>query len=277
MRYSGFYRAIGILHGEHRATWPIHFCNEIEIERLEEYRRRTGANKPSYTALVVKAIAKAVREISAEYPQINSYLRNVLGWKTIHTFDRISAGVAVSRDDAGEDQTVVSIVLDPERTPLSAITEQLRDHATMPVRDIPYVRNCYYLFRLPSPLQRLMLWVGKTFPEKRRLYRGTFTLTSVGKFGVDFQLTLPQASSLQFGFGSIRQRPVARDGQVIAAKTFFLTLSFDRRLMNGKPCAKLMERIRTILESAEFDDEAGCGSGDPASIRRQEQPAETVS
>lgn len=255
MRYSGFHRAIGILHGEHRATWQIHFCNEIDTARLDAYRERFGAARPSYTALVVKAIAMALRDVSARYPETHAYLRNFLGWKTIHTFDRMSAGVAVARDDAGQDQTVVSIVLDPDSIPLRAITDQLKDHATRPVRDIPYVRNCYYLFRLPSLLQRLMLWVGKTFPEKRRLYRGTFTLTSVGKFGVDYQITLPQASSLQFGFGSIRARPVLRDDRVVPGRTFYLTMSFDRRLMNGRPCAELMEGIRDILQHARFPDE----------------------
>ncbi len=257
MRYSGFHRAIGILHGEHKATWPIHFTNEIETAKLDELRQRykdAGQTPPSFTSMVVKAIALAVNEVSGQFPEINAYLKNFFGWKTIHDFDRISAGVAISRNEDGLDRAMTAVVQDPEAKPLTAITKELRDAATLPVQDVPYMKNCYYLFRAPKPIQWLMLLIGRSFPETRRLYRGTFTLTSVGKFGVDQQVTLPQASSLQFGFGVIRPRPVVHDGQVVSARTFYLTSSFDRRLMNGRPVAEMMEKVRDILNTAAFDD-----------------------
>jgi hypothetical protein len=258
VRYSGYQSAIWITYREQRSSWPICFCNEIEADRLEELReryRRHNLRPPSYTALVVKAIARGIAEIQPEFPEINSMLTGFLGWKTIHTFKRISAGVAISRAENGRDLGYQSVLQDPEKTPLTEISRRLQEHATAPAKDVAYMRNCHYLFRAPRPVQEVMLWMGRTFPELRRKYRGTFCLTSVGKFGVDFQLTLPQAACLQFGFGSIRDRAVVRHGQVIAAPTFYLSMSFDRRLMNGKPCSILLERIRDILNAAAFADE----------------------
>ncbi len=257
MRFTGFHRAIAIFHREHRQTFPIHFGNEILVEELDKLRNRykqAGLQAPSYTAMVIKAIAIGIKETSKQYPEINSFLTGFAGWKTIHTFDRISAGVAVSRDEDGLDRTIHGVIQDPEQTPLSKITAQLKIFSTGVVKDIDYLRNCYYLFRAPRIVQEIICWCGKTFPKNRRLYRGTFAITTIGKFGVDWQLMLPQSATLQFGFGAIRERPVVKDGQVVSARTFYLTHSFDRRLMNGKPCTILMERIREILNHAEFDD-----------------------
>ena len=214
MRYTGFHRTIGILHKEHQRTWPIHFCNEIDyraISQLRQHYAERNLDKPSPVAIVVKAIAIAIREVSQAYPEIHSYLRNVLGCKRIYTFNRISAGVAISRQENGQDLAITAVVQDPEQKLLRDITLELRGFKTDSFKDVPYMRNCYYLFRLPSPIQKLILLIGRSFSKTRRLYRGTFTLTSVGTYGVDIQLTLPQASSLQFGFGAICERPVVQE------------------------------------------------------------------
>ena len=276
MRYTGFHRAIAIFHRELRRSWPICFCNQIDTARLETLRteyRDAGLPPPSWTALVVKGIGLGIRNVMVDYPEINSMLTGLLGWKTIHAFDCISAGVAISRNDNGADRAMQSVIQNPDQTSLSQITDQLHEYATRAVKDVPYLRNCHYLYRVPRPVQELMLWSGRTLPETRRKYRGTFSLTSVGKFGVDYQLTLPQTACLQFGFGSVRERPVVRQGKVVAGQTFNLTLSFDRRLMNGKPCALLMERVRDVLNDAAFDDHPENECGVPATSR----PKQSVS
>lgn len=257
MRYSGFHRAIAILHREVKNCWQIHLCNEIETEQIDRLRERyksLGIDPPSYTAIVVKAIALGIREVSAKFPEINSMLTSVLGWKKIHTFDRISGAVGISLEEDGQDRVAPGVIEDADKASLTDITQRLEEFSSKPMRDIKHYKNCFYLYHLPRIVQEVMLWIGRTFPSAWFQYRGTFALTSVGKFGVDYQVTLPQAACLQFGFGVVRKRPVVKNNEVVAAKTFFLTLSFDRRLMNGKPCAVLMERIREILNCCELGD-----------------------
>ncbi len=258
MRYSGFHRAIGIFHRELKHSWQIHFCNEIDAEKIEGMRARyrsLGLNPPSYTAIVIKAAALGIREVSDKFPQINSMLTGFLGWKTIHTFSTISAGVAIARTENPDmDDAIHGVIEHPDQMSLDEISKKLQEYATLPVKDVPYLRNCHYLYNAPRIAQEVMLWFGRTFPKMRRQYRGTFSLTTVGKFGVDYQVTLPQTSCLEFGFGCVRERPIVREGKVVAGRSFFVTLSFDRRLMNGRPCAMLMERVREILEEAEFAD-----------------------
>jgi hypothetical protein len=273
MMHAGFQRAMRIEHRAVRRGWIVHFSNLIDATQLEAFRARysqLGVTPPSYTALVVKAIACALRNLLPTYPELNCAMTGLPFWKRVHYFDRVSAGVAISRDEEGLDGVVLGVIQDPDSMSLSQMTAQLRSYSTLPVKDVPYLRNCHYLFRLPGLLQALVMWFGRASPKLRQRYRGTFSLTSVGKFGVDIQL--PQMAGLLFGFGALRDRPMVRHGQVVAAPTFYLSMSFDRLLMNGKPCALVMERIRDILEAAQFDDRP-----EDELKNQQAPPAEPVS
>lgn len=252
MRYTGFHRALEIDHRGHRASWQIHISNEIEADRLDDLRqlyRERGHQPPSYTAIVIKAIALAISEIKEQHPQINSFLRDILGFKSIHTFDGVSAGCATALDT--EEAVIVGVVLEPHTKPLETITQEL---AGFSKHDSRFAKDALVFYRLPKAIQRLAYWFGKNLSKVRYERRGTFCLNPVGKFGVDVHVSLPQTSSLQFGMGAVRDRVVARDGKPFVTKTFFLTVSFDRRLMNGRPPSILMSRVREILNRADFDD-----------------------
>ena len=253
MKYTGFHRFMSIVHrSEVLRCWQVHLGNEIRVDALDRIRqdaRQAGLNTPSYTALVIKAIADSMRELIPTYPQLNAMITGIPGWKSIHTFDRISMGVAISRVENGDDSVVVGVIEDPDTLTPDQITAQLKAFTNVTVKETERLRNCHYIYRAPWPVQWVMGKLGHKVPELRRRYRGTVSLTTVGKFGVDWQLSLPQAgATIQFGFGNIRERPVVIDGQVVAKKTFNLTLSFDRLVMNGKPCAELMEGIRNKLQ-----------------------------
>ena len=259
MRFTAVHRALRILHRQEKRTWSICFGNEVNAAAMDALRQRyreAGLAPPSYTAMVVKAIALGIDSLRGRFPELNSTFCGLPGFRWIHVFDDLSAGVAISRDGA-EDQDLVyfSVYQSPQRQRLSDMSRQLRDEATRPVQEVATLREAERVLTLPPLVQNLILGLGAMIPRARQRFRGTFALTSVGKFGVDYQFTLPQTACLHFGFGSIRERPVVADGRVTVARTFCLTVSFDRRLMNGRPPAALMGRIREILETAAFEED----------------------
>ncbi|HEY0940318.1 MAG TPA: 2-oxo acid dehydrogenase subunit E2 [Steroidobacter sp.] len=80
------------------------------------------------------------------------------------------------------------------------------------------------------------------------LGNGTFTLSNLGGFGVDFFspiLNVPQCGIL--GVGTEKLRPVVSDGQVVARRTTYLTLVFDHRLVDGAPAAAFLRDITQQL------------------------------
>jgi pyruvate/2-oxoglutarate dehydrogenase complex dihydrolipoamide acyltransferase (E2) component len=199
--------------------------------------------------LVIKAVAIALEELKPRYPELNSFLRNWLGWKSIVEIPGISAGCSTALDT--EDCVVVGVIEEPQKKGLPAIAEEMRQFSN---EASPFVKDSRVFHRLPRPIQWIAHTLSVNLARVRYERRGSFCLNPVGKFGVDLHLSLPQTSSLQFGMGEVRERVVARDGSPFVVNSFFLTLSFDRRLMNGRPPATLLGRARTILNQAEFND-----------------------
>jgi pyruvate dehydrogenase E2 component (dihydrolipoamide acetyltransferase) len=56
----------------------------------------------------------------------------------------------------------------------------------------------------------------------------------------------PQAAIVSVG--SLEQRAVAREGELVAANTMALTLTCDHRVLYGADAAELLARIRELLE-----------------------------
>ncbi len=78
---------------------------------------------------------------------------------------------------------------------------------------------------------------------------GTFTISNLGMFGLDqFTAVLnpPQAAIL--AVGASQERPVVRDGQIVARPTMTMTLTCDHRAVDGAPAAEFLETVKAMLE-----------------------------
>jgi pyruvate/2-oxoglutarate dehydrogenase complex dihydrolipoamide acyltransferase (E2) component len=255
-RFTGFHNAVEVWHREIKNVWQIQLVNEIESDRLEALResyKKRGIKPPSYTALVIKAIAMAMDEERKLYPEINAFIRRFLWFRKIVVFDRISCGCVVSVEIDGQDRVGVVVVEDPEKKSFQEITTAIQSFSEP---NSAGMKNIKLFYGVPKLLQMFFNWIGALSTTIRFESRGTFSITTVGKFGVDVQGT-PQSGSLQFGFGVIRDRVVARDGKPFVAPTFNLTCCFDRRIMNGKAAARVLDRIRKILNAADFPKDSG--------------------
>jgi pyruvate dehydrogenase E2 component (dihydrolipoamide acetyltransferase) len=79
---------------------------------------------------------------------------------------------------------------------------------------------------------------------------GTFTISNLGMFDVETLIAIiqpPQTAIL--GVGSLRDIPVAREGQVVVAKMMKAALSADHRATDGAQGARFLNEIRRLLEN----------------------------
>ncbi|MBX3028141.1 2-oxo acid dehydrogenase subunit E2 [bacterium] len=78
----------------------------------------------------------------------------------------------------------------------------------------------------------------------------TFSLSNVGMLDVE-ELTAvinpPNAAIL--ATGAVKERPIARDGQLAIAKTLRATLSCDHRVLNGLEGGRFLVELKSILEN----------------------------
>jgi hypothetical protein len=104
--------------------------------------------------------------------------------------------------------------------------------------------------RLPHWLFRLVARLPLLVPRLWVRHRGSAVLiSSPARYGVDVVAT-SWAWPLGISFGLVKDRPVVREGQVVACPTFVLTLNFDRRILAGAQAAHFFQRIVEILEHA---------------------------
>ena len=78
---------------------------------------------------------------------------------------------------------------------------------------------------------------------------GTFTITNGGVFGSLMStpiLNPPQSGVL--GMHRIEERPVVRNGQIVAKPMMYLALSYDHRIVDGREAVTFLVRIKEALE-----------------------------
>jgi pyruvate dehydrogenase E2 component (dihydrolipoamide acetyltransferase) len=164
----------------------------------------------SYTTIIVKAVAEAL----AELPLINSRLKG----ENIEVVEDVNVGVAV----ATENGLIVPIIHNSNRRSLKEIDTALGD--------------------LMEKARR-----GKLSREE--LTGGTFTITNLGMYGVDFFTPIinpPEAAIL--GVGRIAEKAMVVGGKIEIRPIVTLSLSYDHRIIDGAPAAEFLQIVKKKIE-----------------------------
>ncbi len=117
---------------------------------------------------------------------------------------------------------------------------------------VPVIQHCDRLGLSEIARQRSELVekarLGKLSLQDLEL--GTFTISNLGMFKIDFfdaVLNPPQAAIL--AVGRMKERPVAENGQLIAAQTMTLSLSVDHRVLDGVSGARFLSDLVELIET----------------------------
>jgi pyruvate dehydrogenase E2 component (dihydrolipoamide acetyltransferase) len=203
---------------ESRATVPsftlettVDMTTAISLRAEMKETALDGELVPTVNDLVVKAAAIALRE----QPVANGAWRD----GRFERYSRVNVGVAV----AGEGSLVVPTVFDADRLTLAEIAAATQGLAAR-------VRS------------------GEITPPE--LSSGTFTVSNLGMFGVRaFEAIINQPQAAILAVGAVQERPAVHDGQLVPRMLMDLTLACDHRVLYGADGARLLARIRALLEA----------------------------
>ena len=79
---------------------------------------------------------------------------------------------------------------------------------------------------------------------------GTFTITNGGVFGSMLSTPIvnpPQSAIL--GLHAIQERPVVRDGQIVARPMMYVALTYDHRIIDGREAVLFLHRVKDAIET----------------------------
>jgi pyruvate dehydrogenase E2 component (dihydrolipoamide acetyltransferase) len=181
-------------------------------QQLEPEFARLGVARLPWDAIVARAAALALAEHRGMLAQWvdDQGLRGV---------DEVNVGVAVTLEPEG---LVVPVLRDADRRSLRELTADLLE--------------------LVAKAR-----AGRLSPAE--MQGGGFSITNLGGYRIDgFTPILNPPESAILGVGRIADKPVVRDGAIVARTMCTLSLSFDHRVVDGAPAAAFLARLAELLE-----------------------------
>lgn len=200
--------------GESKFSAPHFYLTvEIDMDKAIQMRKRINAIAPtkiSFNDFVVKACAMALRH----HPAINaSWMEDKIRYNK-----NVNVGVAV----AVEDGLLVPVIRYADIKTLSQINTEVK------------------------------VLAGKAKDRKLQpdeMQGNTFTISNLGMFGIEeFTAIINPPDSCILAVGSIIQKPVVKDGEIVVGNRMKVTLSCDHRVVDGAKGAQFLQTLTEMLE-----------------------------
>lgn len=209
--------AARLVEAQHQAAILTTF-NECDMSAVMELRKQFNAayrerygTKLGFMSFFIKAVVKALQEV----PQVNARIDGTDIVENLY----YDISVAIGTDKG----LVVPVLRDCDRK-------------TLP--------------ELELELAALAEKVRGGSLSMQDLQGGCFTISNGGTYGSLLStpiLNPPQSGIL--GMHAIQERPVVRDGQIVARPMMYLALSYDHRLVDGKQAVQFLIAVKNAVEN----------------------------
>ena len=202
-----------------QSTAMLTTFNEVDMHRIidlrtqfrDQFQQVHNGTRLGFMGFFVRSVVEALKR----FPLVNA---SVDGNEVIyHGYQDI--GVAVSTDRG----LVVPVLRDADQLSIAEIESGIAEYGTK-ARD------------------------GKLTIED--MTGGTFTITNGGVYGSLMStpiLNPPQTAIL--GMHSIKERPIAEDGEVVIRPMMNLALSYDHRLIDGREAVLFLVAVKDMIEN----------------------------
>jgi pyruvate dehydrogenase E2 component (dihydrolipoamide acetyltransferase) len=222
-KMSGIRKAIAKAMVNSKHTAPhVTLMDEVDVAKLVAHRKKfkgVAAEKGiklTFLPYVVKALTSALRE----YPALNTSLDDATS-EIVHKH-YYNIGIAADTDKG----LLVPVVKDADRKSVFSISNEINELAGK-ARD------------------------GKLAPDEMK--GASCTITNIGSAGGQWftpVINHPEVAIL--GIGRIAEKPVVKDGEIVAAPVLALSLSFDHRMIDGATAQHALNHIKRLLNDPEL-------------------------
>ena len=194
---------------------PHYYLNiECEMDNMISFRKQfinTQNIKISFNDVIAKAVSLSL----ARHPKVNSRWYD----DKIVFYDHVHLGVAVAVDDG----LIVPVVKYANSKTLPEINKEIKDFAER-------AKN------------------KKLTPAE--IEGSTFTISNLGMFGIEsFTSIINQPNSAILSIGSIIEKPIVKNGDIVVGNTMKLTLACDHRTVDGATGSLFLKTLKEYIEN----------------------------
>ncbi|REI05321.1 dihydrolipoamide acetyltransferase family protein [Staphylococcus felis] len=213
--------AKAMVNSKHTAP-HVTLMDEIDVQELWDHRKKfkeiaaEQGTKLTFLPYVVKALVSALKK----YPALNTSFNEEAG-EVVHKH-YWNIGIAADTERG----LLVPVVKNADRKSMFAISDEINELAVK-ARD------------------------GKLTSDEMK--GATCTISNIGSAGGQWftpVINHPEVAIL--GIGRIAQKPIVKDGEIIAAPVLALSLSFDHRQIDGATGQNAMNHIKRLLNNPEL-------------------------
>ncbi|MEB6569711.1 dihydrolipoamide acetyltransferase family protein [Staphylococcus auricularis] len=213
--------AKAMVNSKHTAP-HVTLMDEIDVQDLWDHRKKfkevaaEQGIKLTFLPYVVKALVSALKK----FPALNTEFNEEAGEIVNKHYWNI--GIAADTDRG----LLVPVVKNADRKSIFEISSEINELAGK-ARD------------------------GKLTNDE--MEGATCTITNIGSAGGQwFTPVINQPEVAILGIGRIAQKPIVKDGEIIAAPVLALSLSFDHRQIDGATGQNAMNHIKRLLNNPEL-------------------------
>ncbi|MBF7019003.1 2-oxo acid dehydrogenase subunit E2 [Staphylococcus sp. 18_1_E_LY] len=213
--------AKAMVNSKHTAP-HVTLMDEIDVQELWDHRKKfkeiaaEQGVKLTFLPYVVKALVSALKK----YPALNTSFNEEAG-EIVHKH-YWNIGIAADTDRG----LLVPVVKNADRKSIFQISDEINELAVK-ARD------------------------GKLASDEMK--GATCTISNIGSAGGQWftpVINHPEVAIL--GIGRIAQKPIVKDGEIVAAPVLSLSLSFDHRQIDGATGQNAMNHIKRLLNNPEL-------------------------
>lgn len=193
----------------------FYVTTEIDMTRATEFRRELNRELPqgvrvSVNDMIVKACALAIEK----HPAFNSHFED----NRLVSSPYVNIGIAVALDEG----LIIPVISDCQERDLVNISNASRD----------LIQRAHGGALTPSE------YTG-----------GTFAVSNLGMFDVDmFTAIIYPPNAAVLAIGSVKEKPVVKNHEIVVARMMKATLSIDHRVVDGAGGARFLHDVKRLLE-----------------------------
>jgi pyruvate/2-oxoglutarate dehydrogenase complex dihydrolipoamide acyltransferase (E2) component len=226
---------------------------EIDVtesrKKIKINRRESGA-RFSYTAWVLKCIARAV----SEHKQVHALRK---GKNKLIIFEDVDISLAMEKEVEGVSVPIPLVLRNTEKLSITEIYSRIEEAKKQLIAgEKDYVlekgrkKEPLKLFsRLPQRF-RLFLWKRLlSDPYRVKKMMGTVMVTSLANIGQVSGWVIPfSIHPLCFALGSVVKKPGVSGGNVAVREFQQMTVLIDHDVVDGAPAARFVSRLTELME-----------------------------